>query len=133
MNIDIREDLVELGYDEDGSMIVASQFYLVAQTARGRRFAHNHCRIDRVRSVNEEGMTCWPRDGGKARADMEVLLSRVQARLAAGGAIDFLYWNEIDPMYGSEAYSALADLGHFREAEMQAAREAGEPMPAHNY
>lgn len=123
MDIGIREDLVDLGRDEDGEAVIGSRYYLVAQIKDGRRFAHDYSRINRTRVIDEEGLPCWPYDSGQAIRTIEALRARVQAHLDGGGSIDFVYWNEIDPMYGSEAYSILDEVGTFRDAEQ--AREQG--------
>jgi hypothetical protein len=80
--VDVREDLHETNrYDEDGTPIVKSTFYLVATGKRGHRWASPH--------VHRE----WASAKSERRH-----LTRDFDPVKAG-------WGEIEPMYGSEAWT----------------------------
>ena len=125
LSFGVREDLVDLGRDEDGSVVVGRSFYVVAEDEAGHRWAHSHSFLDHVRAVDEDGLRYWARRDG-ADAGAERLLARVEAHVAAGGRLASEHWVEIDPAYGSAAYQGLDVLGYFAARERQAAREAGE-------
>jgi hypothetical protein len=127
----VRDDLVDLGRDEDGSVIVGRSFYVVAEDAVGNRWAHDHSFLDRVRRYDaEEGGHFWARgEEGAAEAKAARLLARVEAYVAAGGALDVDRWVEIDPGYGSAAYQELDAVGYFAARERHEARQAGEAVP----
>ena len=80
--VDVREDLHETNrYDEDGERIIKSTFYLVATGKKGHRWASPH--------VHPE----WASAKSERRH-----LSRDFDPVKAG-------WYEIEPMYGSEAWT----------------------------
>jgi hypothetical protein len=128
LSFGVREDLVDLGRDEDGSVVVGRSFYVVAEDDAGHRWAHDHAFLDHARRVDEDGLRFWGRrDGAEAEAD--ALLARIEAAVAAGRRLDAAHWVEIDPAYGSAAYQDLDAVGYFVAAERQAARDAGEAVP----
>lgn len=125
----VRDDLVDLGRDEDGSVVVGRTLYVIAEDASGRRFAHDRSFMDHVRAVDEDGFRFWARrEVGAAEAEADRLLARIEAAVAAGRDLDFGHWNEVDPAYGSAAYQEADAVGYFAARERQAAREAGEAV-----
>lgn len=131
LSFDYRDDLVDLGRDEDGSVVVGRSFYVVAQDEAGHRWAHSHSFLDRVSFYDaEEGVRYWDhRDLAEVEAAVARLRDRIEAHVAAGGRLDGAHWVEVDPAYGSAAYQDLDAVGYFAAAERQAAREAGEAVP----
>jgi hypothetical protein len=128
LSFGVRDDLVDLGRDEDGSVVVGRSFYVVAEDEAGHRWAHSSSFLDHVRAVDEDGLRYWARrDGADAAADR--LLDRIEAAVAAGRRLDAAHWVEVDPAYGSAAYQELDAVGYFAAAERQAARDAGEAVP----
>lgn len=126
---DYRDDLVDLGRDEDGSVIEGRSFYVFAEDDAGHRWAHSHSFLDHVRAVTEDGERYWARRDLAAVEDAVVRLrDRIVAHVAAGGRLDAAHWVEIDPAYGSAAYQELDAVGYFAAAERQAARDAGEAV-----
>jgi hypothetical protein len=127
----VRDDLVDLGRDEDGSVIVGRSFYVVAEDEAGHRWAHAHSFLDRVRRYDaEEGGYFWARgEEGAAEAKVARLLARIEAYVAAGGALNEAHWDEVDPGYGSAAYQELDAVGYFAARERHEARQAGEAVP----
>ena len=110
LSFGLRDDLVDLGRDEDGSVVYGRALYVVAEDAAGRRFAHDRVFLDR-------------------EAEAGRLLVRIEAAVAAGRDLDFGHWNEVDPAYGSAAYQGLDNVGYFQARERHEAREAGEAVP----
>ena len=128
---DYRDDLVDLGRDEDGSVVEGRSFYVVAEDDAGHRWAHSHSFLDHVRAVDEDGVRYWARrDLAAVEAAAAALRDRIEAHVAAGGRLDAAHWVEVDPAYGSAAYQELDAVGYFAAAERQAARDAGEAVPA---
>jgi hypothetical protein len=127
----VRDDLVDLGRDEDGSVIVGRSFYVVAEDAAGRRYAHDRSFLDHVQRYDEEdGGHFWGRRwDGDAEREAAALLARIEAHVAAGGALNEAHWDEVDPAYGSAAYQELDAVGYWAARERQAARDAGEAVP----
>lgn len=102
LDFDIRSDLYNAGYREDGTPFIAEQYYVVATDETGRRWRHNTtfngCRVCQC---DEEGSNIFTdiRTGAVVRATC--LLERI---LAANGVIDLEHWSETYPEYGSLAY-----------------------------
>jgi hypothetical protein len=118
LDIFARNDLIETGqWTEDGEREIAVAFYLVAEDHRGARVAHDF------------SVRAWRSDDQDAIARIEGLRARVEAHVAAGGALDQDHWTEIDPAYGSEAYQSLDAQGYFWGQEVIAAVDAGEAVP----
>lgn len=112
-----RDDLVDLGRDEDNSVIVGRSFYVVAEDDAGHRWAHDHAFMDHAFSLAE------------CEAAVVRLRDRIAAHVAAGGRLDAAHWGEIDPAYGSAAYQNLDAVGYWAARERNEAREAGEAVP----
>ena len=126
---EVRDDLVDLGRDEDGSVVVGRSLYVVAEDDAGHRWAHDRSFLDRVRAFDPDFGPYWARrEEGAAEAESDRLLARIEAHVAAGGRLDSAHWVEIDPAYGSAAYQDLDAVGYFRSRERHAAREAGEEV-----
>ena len=125
----VRDDLVDLGRDEDGSVIVGRSFYVVAEDAAGRRWAHAHSFLDHAKRYDEEEGAYWARRWNNEAQDAVVaLLARIEAHVAAGGALNEAHWDEIDPGYGSAAYQELDAVGYFAARERHEDRQAGEAV-----
>ena len=130
LSFDYRDDLVDLGRDEDGSVVEGRSFYVVAEDEAGHRWAHSHSFLDHVRAVTEDGERYWARrDLAEVEAAVVALRDRIEAAFAAGRRLDAAHWVEVDPAYGSAAYQEMDAVGYFAAAERQAARDAGEAVP----
>jgi hypothetical protein len=91
-SVHVREDLHETGrHDEDGEAIIRSTFYLVATDARGARWSSPHSHRERASAKSERRKL--PRDFDPTKAG----------------------WYEIDPMYGSEAWTPEVEARIARE------------------
>ena len=78
---------------------------MVIENAAGRRFRHQATFNGTIQIVCEEtGDSCFPDIRNEASAKAERLASRVNAAFAAGKDVDWTYWGEIDPAYGSDEY-----------------------------
>lgn len=90
LNFGVTSDLVQIGVNEDdGEPVIREAFYVFAEDEQGYRWAHQH--------------TFCTKQGRDPQGDA----ARAQAlcdRITASGSIDFQYWTEIDPCYGSPAY-----------------------------
>lgn len=129
LSFDYRDDLVDLGRDEDGSVVEGRSFYVVAEDEAGHRWAHDHAFLDHARRTDPELGGYWARLSLAEVEDAVVRLrDRIKAHVAAGGSLDARHWVEIDPAYGSAAYQDLDAVGYFAARERHEAREAGEAV-----
>lgn len=100
-------DLYNAGYSCDGHPFIAESFYVVVENVRGTRFRHVASFRSTEQLVCEEtGETYFTnlRDEASAKADR--LAARVNEALVSGKGIDWAYWVEVDPAYGSEEYQS---------------------------
>lgn len=98
-------DLFNAGYSCDGHPFIADQYYVIIENAAGRRFRHTATFNGTEQVICEEtGDACFPDLREEASAKAERLAARVNAALAAGKDVDWTYWGEIDPAYGSDEY-----------------------------
>lgn len=97
MIFSIVSELVDYGFTEDGEAYIGEAYFIRAEDEDGSRFAHVATFHGAVRS--EYGFNDV-RDEAKKKA--EKLLVRIEA-----GKADFSgdFWVEVEPRYGSEAYS----------------------------
>jgi len=114
ISVFVRDDLVQVGYAEDGEAVIARSFYLVAEDVSGRRLAHDF------------SVLAFPRDVEAAEGRLKALQGEVQEHIYFGGDLDSDHWVEIDPAYGSGGYQALDAVGYFRAQERHDAHKAGE-------
>ena len=98
-------DLFNAGYSCDGHPFIAEQFYVVIENAAGRRFRHTATFNGTEQVVCEEtGNACFPDLREEASAKAERLAARVNSAFAAGKDVDWTYWGETDPAYGSDEF-----------------------------
>jgi hypothetical protein len=106
-NAYVASDLYNAGYSCDGHPFIAERFYVVIENEAGRRFQHEANFNGTERLVCEEtGDPCFSDLREEATAKAERLAARVNAALTSGNGIDWAYWFEIDPVYGSEEYQS---------------------------
>jgi len=100
------------GWTEDGERAVVADWHVVATSPSGRRFTLRHS-FNGKTIVSEEGFAMEARMTDRDNeAKATALAAKIQAAVNAGRKINPEHWNEIDPCYGSEAYTA-ADVGGF--------------------
>jgi hypothetical protein len=126
-----RDDLVQLGLNEDGEAIIGRSFYVLAEDEAGHRWAHAHSFLDHAERYDaEEGARYWARLWNNEAEDaVAALQARIEDAVAAGRSLDAARWVEVDPAYGSAAYQGLDAVGYFAARERHEAREAGEAVP----
>jgi hypothetical protein len=109
MQIEVASELVELGRDDDGEIIIGERFAVRVTAASGRRWEHEQdwTAGDFFLEIDEEGEPIYRRI---AREDAEGAAQRladaVRAWTGAGRKLDASRWAEIQPAYGSRAYEA---------------------------
>ena len=97
--VEVGSNLYNAGITEDGEAFIAECYFVAIQYADGSRFQHQVTFPGAQYSEDEFGFGYEDiRDSAKAKA--EQLAHSV--RQAAG--INFQYWEEVDPAYGSDAY-----------------------------
>ena len=128
MRFFVRDDLVKLGLDDDGTDIYGLRYYVVAELAGGTRYAHEHSFLDHIKQFDpEDQVTFYRYDDGRAARHANQLLAQIIAATQHGAAPDWLaHWDEVDPSYGSSAYQALDNESFFRNREVMDAHDAGE-------
>jgi len=98
-------DLFNAGYSCDGHPFIAECFYVLIENAAGRRFRHVATFPGTEQVICEEsGDACFPDLREEASAKAERLAARVNAAFASGKDVDWTYWGEVDPAYGSDEY-----------------------------
>lgn len=106
----LRDELGGLIHPEDGSEYTYAVFYVVAAADNGRQFGHK-VHFHSAETFEENTEDGWY--GGIAnhleatREKAQRFLERIQAAQKAGawkGPLDNDYWEEIEPVYGSDAY-----------------------------
>jgi len=101
----VVSDLYLAGRKEDGVPFHAECFYVQVEAEDGRRWAHSlvlkGCRVE---VSEEDGWSVFIDIRDEVRPVVEALAAKVNARLAAGGKLNKLHWDERSPAYGSEAY-----------------------------
>lgn len=100
-------DLYTAGRTCDGRPFIAEQFYVLIENPRGTRFRHVST-WNGTESVTcpDTGDTHFPDLTDQALAKATRLAERVNAAFASGSGIDWAYWYEIDPAYGSDEYQS---------------------------
>lgn len=101
----VASDLFNAGYSCDGHPFIADQYYVLIENAAGRRFRHVATFNGTEQIICEEtGDACFPDLREEATAKAERLAARVNAAFAAGKDVDWTYWGEVDPAYGSDEF-----------------------------
>lgn len=98
-------DLYQAGMTCDGQPFIAETFYVVIENGNGNRFRHeqNFNGTNPEFDEDDDGVY-FPDLREEASAKAELLAKKVNAALASGKGVDFTYWLEAEPVYGSNAY-----------------------------
>ena len=117
----VASDLYNAGYACDGRPFIADSFYVVVENEAGRRFRHA-VTFNGTQQVfcEETGDVCFPDFREEASAKAERLAARVNSALASGKALAPTFWDEVDPVYGSDEYVAQGTEAKRVFAEKQA-------------
>ena len=101
----VASDAYQAGLTDDGRPFTAELYYVVIENQKGRRFRHDRVFLGTEQQIDEDGFNVYfPDLRHQAQAKAEYLAARVNARLAKDLRLNFSYWAEIDPAYGSEEY-----------------------------
>ncbi|CAB5219198.1 hypothetical protein UFOVP229_39 [uncultured Caudovirales phage] len=101
----VASDLYTAGRSCDGHPYVAEQYYVLIENEAGRRFRHTATfNGAEVVVCDDTGYMGFTDQRNEARAKAERLAARVNVALASGKGIDWTYWGEVDPAYGSDEY-----------------------------
>ena len=110
--IDVRSDLVQIGRcPEEGTPITCEAFYVFIEFANGARYAHCDRIVELAPYKDEEGLTryapIYDQCSGKSGRELaRERAERLATKVAFANTIDLLYWDEVDPRYGSPAYES---------------------------
>jgi hypothetical protein len=98
-------DLYQAGITTDGQPFIAETFYVVIENADGNRFRHE-CNFNGTNPEfsEEDDNVYFPDLRAEAAAKAERLANKVNAAFASGKGIDWSFWFEVEPVYGSNAY-----------------------------
>lgn len=111
-------DMFNAGTTEDGSQKIGLVWYVQCELDNGRRFAHAaRWYSTKAEFCPELGANWFPDNSEEAETRAEAMAVRIREHLATGGKLDRYHWSEIDPRYGSEAYSDLDETGYFKARE----------------
>lgn len=120
LEVSVNSALYRAGLTEDGEDFVGYVFFVQVTAPDGRRWVHGQT-YDGVRCEPNEwtGADDFVDVRDAASASAEKLASKVRAHLASGGQLDPVCWNQVDPVYASDAYESLDSLGYFKAQEKQ--------------
>jgi hypothetical protein len=103
----VASDLYQAGVACDGHPFIAEQYYVLIENKAGRRFRH-------VRTFNGANAYVCEYTGETGFEDLretairraQSLADRVNAAFDVDVGVDWTYWYEVDPVYGSDEYIA---------------------------
>jgi hypothetical protein len=94
----IQTDLYQAGNGDDGMPYYAELYYVTVQYDDGRILRHDRSFLGAERDYDEEGMVFFFDVRERAMEEAERLAEECRR------SKDFTDWEELDPVYGSEAY-----------------------------
>lgn len=100
-------DEVVVGYRfDDGQDVIGNVYFIVMEISDGTRYRHFHTWVNKVQKVDEETGEPYFEDlTEKVESEMFKLLGKmIEVYLVEKRRIDMRYWEEMEPVYGSEAY-----------------------------
>ncbi len=105
----VHSDLYAAGRTEDGEDFVAKCYYVVAENERGRRWRHQDTFRGVIVRHTEEG-PAFVDNSTEAFGHAQRIVETCQRPRVVAIPVE-TQWIEIDPAYGSEAYTAAeADI-----------------------
>ena len=97
--VEVGSTLYKAGLTEDGDTYIAECYFVAIQYADGSRYQHQVTFPGAEYSEDEFGFGFIDiRDAAKAKAE------RLAQSVRQADGINFQYWEEVDPAYGSDAY-----------------------------
>lgn len=116
----VASDLYHAGHTCDGQPYVAEQYYVLIENKAGRRFRHVRT-FNGVEAlvceVTGETSFCDVRTSAYNRA--QALADRVNAAFDVDVGVDWAYWGEVDPAYGSDEYVSQGTEARRAHADRQ--------------
>ena len=102
----VMSELYNAGPDEGnlGLPFEAERYFVCAETEDGHRFAHNARFAGAERWEDPEGYTGFSDIRKEAEAKAEALCVKIQKALKEGRSLNEAHWDEIFPVYGSDAF-----------------------------
>lgn len=101
----VTSDQYNAGLACDGRPYVAEYYYVMIENEAGRRFSHTRTFYGTEQGLcPETGEVFYPDLREQAIKQAERLAARVNAAFQAGRGVDWTYWCEVDPAYGSDEY-----------------------------
>lgn len=122
VDVAVASDLYEAGRTEDGEQYTAELYYVIVEFMNGARMRHKSSfpGCEAISSWDEEdyGMVFFKDIRAEAIAKAERLADQVRLALEQGRSLDYKYWNDAEPVYGSRVYLDLvADMTPEQRAE----------------
>lgn len=103
----IRDDIISLGKDEDGSEIEGTVYYIVAEDENGRRWASPESIPGTILDTieHDDGPAVVIRDV-RDEAYVKAVMAQKNCEIVGASIVNDPEWpwSEIDPAYGSFAY-----------------------------
>ena len=112
----VVSDLYLAGRTEDGADFTAEVYYVVAEDARGNRYAHVSRFPGADASRDDDGYWHFADVREASAAEATRLCARIEA---AGGVIDHAHWSPMRPAYGSAAYMAYGAADDWHEEQCE--------------
>ena len=102
LDLFLRDDAYLAGYTVDGEAYTAIRYFVVAQGPDGTRCQLSDVHFNGCESGydDETGEAYFIDTRSEAARKGQALINKILAR----GFINDLYWSEIEPAYGSDAY-----------------------------
>lgn len=122
VDVVVASDLYEAGRTEDGEQYTAELYYVLVEFENGARLRHKTSfpGCEAICSPDEEdyGMVFFKDIRAEASTKAERLADRVLLALEQGRSLDYTYWHEADPVYGSRVYlDKVAEMTPEQRAE----------------
>ena len=117
----VSSECYHAGYTDDGEAYIAECYFVSISNEAGRRFCHTVGFNGVVRETCKHNGDYFVSCREEALVKAERLAARVNNALAAGVALDFSFWREIDPVYGSKEYQRQGIEAERAELDKQAA------------
>jgi hypothetical protein len=114
----VVSDLYEAGRSVDGEMVYGENIYVMIEFPNGRRMKHfKNFKSHEMKYCDEIGEPYFVNSMDEMYSEAKRLCDRISQYIKNGGILDSVYWTDIDPAYGSEAYESLDKVGYFKDRE----------------
>jgi len=103
----VGTEIYVAGPGEWGDPFTAERYVVLFETKSGRRFCHKYYFNGAESWVDFEGYQGYRDIRKEAEDAAQALCDRVNAALRSGRKLNQAHWEELSPVYGSEAYEAM--------------------------